>query len=319
MRALLASSWLLLAIACRREPAAAVDELAPRSLERAEGERYWTKDESWVELVPSIAVPSNAAEGEQVAVFLRLADGAQIVEQDGELRFPPGTEIDRLEWLRRGPERSLADVRGTRIDAQGVAWDHTLRRTRLAPDTALTGFEWRADSVEAHARATRALIERATELPPARGLEGEKREAYLAGIERKNECRRCHQPAIDDATQPQKGRVVRRGTDASGFFTPRDVLSTQRVLEGYGRFDPNRTREAVTVLCADAPTRYAHAASSRIKCDRGQLPVAQYDPVQARKTEAERHKRWCRSQRYLLAHMSSELAKRYAANTSSCD
>ena len=64
MRLALSLGLLLLTSACSRDaetPAAKSTQV--QALERPTGERYWTEDPSWIELVPSIAVPSNSALG----------------------------------------------------------------------------------------------------------------------------------------------------------------------------------------------------------------------------------------------------------------
>jgi hypothetical protein len=248
-----------------------------------------------------------------------MPKGAQIVDDAaGGLRMPPGTRIDRLEWVGWGSERSLADVRGTRIDAEGVAWDHTLRRTSLTPDTALVGYEWPALDTVAHRNATKALVARLRRLPPAAGMKESGRSKYLAGIAKKNECLTCHQPGRPVATRRGEYGIVARGSDATRFFTPLNVLSDESVLEVYGLHDPNRGRESVTVSCPEATRTKGEGDKQRVLCKGSTYPTASYDPERAKGSEGERHERVCAGRRYLLDHMNEALRARYRGLLEGC-
>jgi hypothetical protein len=284
-----------------------------------DGEKHWTQDERFVWLASPIAVPSNHVEGEQVRVYAHIPEGAFIERKDGHLRLPPGSEIDRLEWVRWGEKRSLADVRGTRIDANGVAWDHTLRRTRLAPDTAMIGYEWRALDPDANQAGTDTLIERATGLPPAQGMKPDAQTKYLSTIRKKNDCGRCHQAGRPDASRRGEHGIVSRGTDGTRFFTTLDVLNDTRVLEGYGKHDPNRSREAVTIRCGDEVLEYPPGDDARVRCTGRQVAVGHYDGGVASRSEPARHAAVCTARRYLIGHMREPLKSEYIGLLANCD
>ncbi len=280
----------------------------------------------YLELVPPVRLPSSLAGAAQVSIRTRLPADAKITlapsEHGPRLRFPPGTIMDRVEWVRRGKKRSLADVRGTFIDAEGNEWHHNYRRTRLAPNPPLVGYEWRADDPEATRAGVDGLIDALRQLPPAVDMPtDEKRERYLRGLRAKADCLKCHVPSRRENLEAMELGLINRGTDASSFFTPQTIFDDATLLESYGAFDPNLgadiDAEPSTPVGIDGYTSFecpggeAPKLRSRDKgrdivaCDEG-LPRARYALAEALAAGEPHAKRVCASRLALAEHMSSE-------------
>ncbi len=276
----------------------------------------WTR-EGFVLLVPSAHAPSSSAAIDQVTIWARMSDDAQISTVEGArgpaLRFPAGTELDRVEYAGEGAQRQVIDVRGTRIDEHGVEHFHVYRKLRPGRDAPMFGFEWRADDPDAHATATEALLAKLTEVPPGLGMDEEKRRRYLDDLRAKNQCAPCHEK--DRAPNSKQGEhgLVNRGTDASGFFTPLAVLSASVPVERYGAHDPNLTDPHVTITCDDAEPIMGE--DGRPRCVDQRVPLATTD-LSAGGARAEQV---CRSRRYLFDRLDQRGRELFAASLSDCE
>lgn len=322
-------------------------EVVPLSIE--DPEAYYSPARGWIELVPPLSLPSNEASVDQVAIMLRLPDDAAIRVVDGPpsagtapapaptLAWPPGTELDRLEWVGTGEKRSLADIRGTRIDAEGKAFDHTLRRTQLRANAPMTGFEWPQGDASAHAAATEALVATMRTHPPAANMKSAKaKDRYLAGIASKNECGRCHVPLRPQNQAPNQHGLVDRGTDANGFFTPATAFAELIPLERYGQHDRNIGREFVGFACsADAEPRTHRPlleeknkgkradggelrGPRRVVCDRG-VPLGHLDVRAAVAAKDPRALAVCATRRALFEHLDVAGRARFADAMAACE
>ncbi|KIG13442.1 hypothetical protein DB30_08069 [Enhygromyxa salina] len=292
--------------------------------------QHWAR-EGFVEMVPPIQLPSSTADATDVVVWLRIPDDGVIQTRWSEARagwvlvFPPGTVADRVEQRGSGPDRSVVDVRGTRLgegDDEGdppQEWMHTLRRAASGVNAPLFGYEWPRSDPAAHQRATDLLLEELATLAPASKMSAERRDRYLASIRRKNECASCHtHERPDNAVEGAHG-LVNRGTDASGFFTPQTVLMDAVVLESYGGVDPNLSDPAVTIVCPDgtAPThKTGKGKRVRAVCpDRG-VPVATLDHA---RIDAPRLTKLCRARRYLHEHLDEQGQRVFADALTPCE
>ena len=303
-------------------------ELAP-GVRRVELENPEAHYGEYLELVPPIRLPSSAADQAQVSIRVQLPQNAEIGVLDTELgprlAFPPGTVMDRLEWVGRDPKRSLADVRGTRIDAAGREWHHNYRRTRLEADAPLLGYEWPVDDAAATKVAVDALIEDLRTLPPASKMRSvEKRTRYLNGLRAKADCLKCHTPSRAENAYAMQHGLINRPTDASSFFTPQTIFDTRTLLEDYGAFDPNL---APSVSSTDAPAMavdpFTHfecpngaparamkqeKGRVRVVCDEG-LARARYDLGAALAAGEAHAKRVCASRLALARHLDAKATR----------
>lgn len=297
-----------------------------RRVRVADGEAHFGlgDDAGLVELVPPIALPSSHPELAQVSIRAHVPHGGRIGVAPGPdgpvLVWPPGTRMERLEWIGEGSERSLADVRGATIDAQGHVWHHNYRRTTLGPRPPMLGYAWRSDRPNAHDRAVEALVGELADLPPASHMKASARVKYLDGIRRKDDCMKCHVPHRPANMRPGEHGLVNRGTDGTGFFTPQTVFADAVVLEDYGRFDPNVHAPHVSFACADgaAPARAAADETRskrekdrvRMRCDRG-VVTATYDLAAALAAGDARAARVCASRRWLAARLDEEAMRTF--------
>lgn len=320
----------MLGAACREPDAdadadsssAPADDGPVRRLSIDDPSTHW-RDAGFVAMVPPVRLPSSAPDVDDVVVWLRIPDGGVIETRelgvDGRLSlvFPPGTTADRVEQRGRGAKRAVVDVRGTTVGEGGEQWMHTLRRAR---GDRLFGFEWPRSLPEAHAEATARLLAELPRYRPAATMEPAARERYLASIERKNQCTRCHTYDRPDNTRANEHGLVNRGTDGSGFFTPQTVLLDEIVLEGYGGVDRNLDDPWITVRCPDgAPVQHQErGARVRATCEDG-LPLARLDLRAALAAGDERAQQTCRARRYLHAHLDARGRERFASALSACD
>ncbi len=294
-------------------------------------DRVWIEEpephfeRGFVELVPPIALPSSHPDLAQVRIRAKLPVNGEIDLVDGPdgevLAFPPGTQMERLEWVGSGSERSLTDVRGATIDDDGSVWHHNYRRTRLEANAPLVGYRWRADDASAHDRAVERLVAEVAELPPAVTMSAGGRGAYLDGLRGKAACAKCHVPARPRNDVAGAHGLVNRGTDASAFFTPQTVLTDSVVLEDYGRFDPNLDRPFVTFSCLDggAPKR-RQGRSNRVRlvCE-GSVAVGHFDLEAALLAGDEHARRVCASRLAQAEHLGDRALDKFERAIRMCE
>ena len=90
--------------------------------------------EGFVEMVSPIHLPTTAGRLLRTRVFLKLPPGGRVATdgtpQAPTLRFPPGTEAERVDEWRGASGWRVVDVRGTRLDEGGRALFHAYRPAR---------------------------------------------------------------------------------------------------------------------------------------------------------------------------------------------
>lgn len=319
---------LALALGCKPKPPADDDVVARVTIETPAG--HWAR-EGFVPMVPPVRLPGTSTTLDDVTVWLALPEDGIIhtrVEPDGQvlLEFPPGTRADRVESRGALDKRVVVDVRGTRIAADGAQWMHTYRRAGKGDDTSLFGYAWPRDDAGAHDRATQALLDELAERPPVGQMSADKRQRYLASIERKNECAGCHSYARPANAREGEHGLVNRGTDLSGFFVPQTVLMDSIPLERYGKLDPNlepapqsepghdpehtantdpRLSAGLTLSCPKDAKAAIIERRGRVRavCPDNAVPSARVD---LHTLEPERARAVCRARRYLHEHLDAQ-------------
>ncbi|MEZ4317190.1 MAG: hypothetical protein R3F61_06790 [Myxococcota bacterium] len=221
--------------------------------------------ESWAagfQVVPPVALPRPSEQG-HVEVWLALPRGASLratSEHSEVLDYPAFTLADRVEVRNSAFGERVVDVRGTRIDADGVRWHHVFQPVSTDPDADLVGVEWPADDP---VRATEAVDAFLGELA-AHGRRN------LDAVRAKLDCDRCHVADRPANTRAGEHGFVSRGTDGAGFFTPSTLLSDSVPAELYG-LAPGPA-PFTSWRCAE----HEVPAGTR-RCADGTLPVAEWD------------------------------------------
>ena len=123
---------------------------------------HWSR-EGFVEMAPTVRMSVPTGGDAVTRVYLRVPAGATLtVAAPGSrsLMFPPGTQSDRVSYLRgtRGTESFIADVRGTRWDERGVEHFHVYLPRDATANAELDGVEWRRDDPDEERRATTWLV-----------------------------------------------------------------------------------------------------------------------------------------------------------------
>ncbi|MCB9756422.1 MAG: hypothetical protein H6713_41410 [Myxococcales bacterium] len=274
---------------------------------------YWQR-ERFTRLLPPVRLPSASAEIEQIEIWIRVPDGAQIgVEAppgggDPMLRVPPGTVVDRVEYAGEGSARFVADVRGTRFGDDGRERFRVLRPERPGPTGRLRGFEWDRGDAAQQREVTEALLAYVAGTPPFVTMSEEKRGAALTRLRQINDCAGCHQPMRAANTRlGEHGRANRR-TDASGMFTPQTVLEDAAPVEIYRPRDPNVGDPFIAIRCGDAPASRAPPRApggppGHARCPGAKVPVATYDMERALAAGAPRARAVCDAREYLYSYL----------------
>jgi hypothetical protein len=274
-------------------------------------------DRGFEPLTPPVHLPSSDRETRQVEIWARLPAGTVTVERGPEgptLRFGPGTAVDRIEWNGRAGERRIADVRGTQIDADGTQTFRTLR-----PDgDALVGFAWPAGSSHLHEIATERMVTTLADTAPLRRSSPTDARRELRAFRAKNACADCHTP-LQPVASTSDERLVRRGTDASGFYVPATVLTESAVLEVYGRFERNGFAPFVTLSCPGGEAPMLDGTRPLARCPNRAVPMAHFD-LEAALAAGDAHARdVCRSRSILRAAMDETARKTFASSFERCE
>ncbi|MEX1363216.1 MAG: hypothetical protein AB1Z98_08825 [Nannocystaceae bacterium] len=306
------------ASACRSDaPPPGVEDL------RIEQPAGYHEREGYVRLVPPVHLPSSSPVRDQVEIWVQLPEGATIDVHEDEagrptLEFPPGTIADRVEFAGMGDERTIVDIRGTRIDDDGSQSFHVYRPTGLGAGVPLFGLRWAREDGQAHGAATERLVAKLAALPPVVNMPQARRDRVLDGVRVRNGCAGCHGLDRPDNARPREHGLVDRGTDRSGFFTPRTVLYDEVVLESYGLHDRSWADPAVEVRCGDELV-----VRDDRKCPDGSIPRGRLR-WDATEPQAKAHlAEVCESRAWLLAHLTPEvpppMRARLAVSTASCE
>jgi hypothetical protein len=251
--------------------------------------------------------------------------------------LPPGTQADRAEYFRVAgpppPEAALyldssaldkrdwtvADVRGTRVLADGRQRFHVYRPVNGELHAPLVGWSWPRDDADAQQRATEALIAhcrvapRPIDQPPmnSRGL---------ARLRRLNDCGHCHRRDMPALRWQDSERVLERGTDNLGFFVPTAVLSDHCVVANHRPEDVNDEDPYVEVRCGDEPAGLVKEEDGfeRHHCRNGRVPIGHRDVRAGLAAGHEYTRRVCESRRWLFEHMTERARRAYADGFAAC-
>jgi hypothetical protein len=311
----LGSLALLLAAgaACRDGPPPGVTEL------RIDDPAGHHVREGFVQLVPPVHLPSSSPDLDQVEIWVRLPEGALVELSEDEagrptLEFPAGTLADRVEWHGEGEARRIVDIRGTRIEADGAQTFYVYRPTAPDPRAPLFGLEWSREDPAAQRAATDHLVAKVAALPPVVDMPKARRAKVLEGVRGRNQCAGCHGLSRPENEAPHQHGLVDRGTDVSGFFTPRTVLWDEVPLEAYGAHDRSWSDPAIEVRCADRPV-----TESGRRCPDGSIARGRLRWDVAAPEARRLHDAVCESRRWIAAHMNDESRAKLASVWASCE
>ncbi|MCF7984578.1 MAG: hypothetical protein K9L70_09260 [Thiohalocapsa sp.] len=303
---------------------------------------YW-QDNGFAGMVPSIHLPTTHSRDDLIQVWLKLPEGAGVDARprpDGEgwqLVLPPGTRADRAEYYRvAGPrpdaaalyldssmldpdDWTLADVRGTRVSADGDQRFHVLRPVDGDVHAALTGWSWPRGDGAAQQAATEDLLAhcrsagRPVHRPPMD-------EEGLAAMRRLNECAGCHKPDKPPLHHRQAGRALERGTDNLGFYVPTAVLSDRCVVANHRPEDLNEEDPFVTVTCGDEPAELVRRENGdeTYVCPGERVPLGHRDVRAGLAAGHEYTERVCESRRWLAEHMTERARQAFAEPLAAC-
>lgn len=325
-----------------KAPAAQREAGPPADALIIEGQQRWWSEQGFIPLTPPVHLPGGTGGRSKTTVWLKLPEGGVIHTEisgggpsDGgsagqgapTLRFPPGTIADRVEYWRPSPEAPfrVADVRGTRIEADGRQVFRVFRPEGEGAEARLFGYEWDRGDAEAKARihdaiyaAMRSGVGFPWKTTPKR------REKAIKVYEVRADCSGCHTPNRPDLTEGPSPINVNRGTDAVGFFTPRTVLVNHAPLEAYRPDDPNAGAACITATCPDGTdaTPVTTEKGTRLKCEGRAVPQGRLDLACALESEDEAtraHGRGvCRSRRALYEHLDQMGRAHFAEAFAAC-
>jgi hypothetical protein len=275
--------------------------------------------EGFVQLVPPVHLPSSSPQLDQVEIWVKLPEGAVIeldLDEAGRptLELPAGTLADRVEWLGHGDARRIVDIRGTRLEDDGAQTFYVYRPTAPDPRAPLFGLEWARGDAAVQRAATDYLVAKVAEQPPVVDMPKARRDEILAGVRGRNACAGCHGLARPENEQPRQHGLVDRGTDLSGFFTPRTVLWDEVPLEAYGAHDRSWDDPAIEVRCAGVPVTEPARRCPDGGIARGHLRWDATEP-EARALLAA----VCKGRAWLVAHMDDEDRAKLAVSLIPCE
>ena len=266
---------------------------------------HWI-DGGFVEMVPSIRLPTTPSGNDRITNWLRVPDGERIGVRklnDGRIVpiYPDGTIADRIE-LREPATRpegihawNVIDVRGTQLDGDTERF-HCLQPTA---DGALVGFVWsRGDGAAEHAAADQ-LVDLVAHHRP--GGENDSHTARLERLRRLTHCEPCHVHGRRERTQISEGGP-HRPTDGAGFYSILAVLTDESLLEDHRPRDLNAGDPFVTMT----------------RPRRGAVPRARVAFVRALAAGRDHERAVCKSRRYLFDHMNDEARGAFADAFAAC-
>ena len=291
---------------------------------------HWEK-ERFVEMAPAVRMSVPAGGDAFTRVYLRIPDGAKVTlgaagpRGSRGLVFPPGTESDRVSYVRgRGGAGSfIDDVRGTRWDARGTEYFHVYMPSGTGADEDLVGVEWRRDDPDEERRATAWLIDWGrTHRSPSNGQTMDRHDADRFGS--LNHCQSCHVADKAEATSDDDS-MPPWPTDGSGLYTPAAVFAREAILSTSPTFDdPNVGDPFVTIRCAGgaggagkAARLHGEPGDQWLSCGAG-MPVGERDLSAAMQAKDAYAVRICRARRYLVAHMDGAARHVYEPLVSMC-
>lgn len=275
--------------------------------------------EGFVQLVPPAHLPSSSPSRDQVEIWVRLPEGGTLALDRDEagrftLGFPPGTLADRVEWFGDGDARRIVDIRGTRLEEGGAQTFYVYRPTAPDPQAPLFGLEWAREDPAAQRAATDYLMTKVGSLPPVVDMPEGRRAEILDGVRGRNQCAGCHGLSRPENEAPRQHGLVDRGTDRSGFFTPRTVLWDEVPLEAYGAHDRSWDDPAIEVRCADVPVTEPGRRCPDGGIARGRLRWDAPEPDARALLAAV-----CESRSWIAAHVNDEDRAKLASVLGPCE
>lgn len=304
----------------------------------------WWQRNGFAAMVPSIHLPTTHDGDDLIQVWLSVPETAQIdaeylQEQDRwSVVLPAGTRADRAEYYRiAGPEIrqatqfldapgttesswTLADVRGTRVLADGTQEFHVLRPVSGEVHAPLRGWAWRRGDASAWRQATDRLIGFAR--TARRPVDRDPMDSDgLAALRRLNDCARCHQPRMARVSSEDGdgNRAIERATDNLGFFIITAVLSDSGIVADHRPADLNHEDPFVRVRCEDQPARLVRTdGHERFTCPDRQMPVGQRDVREALAAGHPYTHRMCESRRWLEARMTPRARDAFRVALAAC-
>lgn len=288
---------------------------------------FWQRNYS--ALVPSIRLPTSHAGDDLIRVWMRLPEGRKVdvrylpEQARYTLVFPPGTRSDRVEYLATkdaegNPVRTVMDVRGTTIEADGSQRFHILRPLGAEIHAPLAGWSWpRGDqtaqrTVDASLKRLVQQVRRPGDKPPMEAGEAQTMVEF-------NQCGSCHQPNQERA-RFTSDRSLERATDAMGFFVPHAVVQDHCVVANHRPRDLNSEDPFVEVSCDSGPaTLRSTNGYERYVCPGRGVPMGSRDVRAALEAGQDYTERVCASRRYLYEHMTDRARTAYADAFQICD
>lgn len=282
---------------------------------------HWRTD-GFVELVPTVRLPTDGDGDDHIAVWLKLPDGGVIDVDEAGLVFPAGTVADRVESVVVDGVRTVVDVRGSTVLGKGRQRFHVYVPSDLTPGGPLRGFAWRSDDAAASARATTAL---ATFLSTTPQLQAGGHHATATSTRQlvdryvqNNRCLDCHTAGRDETLREDIS--PRRATDAQGWFVPLAVLDDVQPLDQARPRDTN-VGSFVDVRCPAAGGKAQRETgtdgAARWRCAEG-APLVHFDVAAAVKAGDDHAERVCASRRFFFTHMTMKARTRYADAFRAC-
>ncbi len=271
---------------------------------------HWSR-RGYARMVPPVRLPTDAAESDRIAVWLKVPERGRVTVRtvDGRprLRFPPGTEADRVESFGD----AVIDVRGTTLAAGGAIF-HVLVPTAASTAAPLAGVRWRSGDDDAQRVATGLLAGRLRRTRTLQDARVNKR-VLIEEYKRNNACARCH--TADKPVDLKDPHAIHRATDDDGFFVPQSVLEDAVPVETHRPRDVNAGDPFLSFECPGgrAATLFDDGFGARAwRCDDGAVPVGVLDVKAALAARDAHAAAVCASRRYLWEHMDDRARAAFA-------
>jgi hypothetical protein len=285
------------------------------------GEAHWGR-RSFVELVPPIPLPQDAALSLRARIYWRVPDGerlrlARLAGGATSIEWPAGSVIDRVEYYRRvDGSFHVADVRGTEILPNGR---ERFRCYRPDGSGRLVGVEWDRDDARGEQRAHQTMTRWFAGRYPSDPANVERFQSLL-------HCRGCHEHNQPEARPDDAARHLRRATDQQGFYVFRYAFEARAPMETYRPVDASQLgglAQWITRRCPPtnerAPQRDSTERSgTNVRCANGAVPELVFDVPGAVEARVPHALATCASLRAVIGHIDA-LDALASPWTSACD
>lgn len=293
---------------------------------RVEDQTTFWRDQGYVELFPTIPLPTSHDRRSSIRTVVRVPADARIdarfvPEQDRfVVVWPAGTRAARVEGLlyRVGePALTISDVRGVWKADDERTWFFVLRPDGGEPETELVGWAWRRGEHIQHDAATTALLAhaRTTKAPvdePPYGPDALKR------LREVNECASCHEHARPRQLFVGQDEPARRATDDLGLYVSSSVLTDSCAVANHRAEDLIDEDPFVSVHCGDRAAEPTPEGPAMYRCPEGLVPVARRDVGRALATGHDYTARVCASRRWFHARMTPRARETFRRGFQSC-